>query len=147
MQKIDISLKPSRLFIYLLMVILVGCLLCIFSLSVAWSLKIILIISVLFYGAWIFWKEIYLMSAASMVGLQLLEEESCYLRYFSSNTIAAEIDGSSTVTALVCVLRFKVPDQRRKTACVVFKDSVDKEMYRKLMVWLRCSKVEKKKNS
>jgi len=142
MQRIDIELKPSRIFLSLIGLVVVGSLGIAASLSIAWVFKIVIIISVLGYGTWILWVVGLMKGADSIVGLQLLSDGSYNLRY-PLCIIEAEMKGDSTVTNAVCVLRFRVPGKRLKVSCVVFKDSVDRELYRKLLVWLRCFGAEK----
>ncbi len=138
MQRTDMLLKTSRLFIGLIG-LMSGISLCLiaFCLQMGWWVKIVLIISVLGYGGWIVWSIGLMKSARSIIGLQLLGDGTCYLQY-PSGTMEAKMMGDSTVTSMICVLRFKVPDRRWKTSCVVFRDSLSREMYWKLLVWLRC---------
>jgi hypothetical protein len=138
MQKIDIQLEPSRIFSGLIVIVCVGCISITLSLSLGWILKIVLMMSELAYCSWILWVHGRLLSPSSVVGLQLLAEGQCYLKY-PLRIIEAKIRGDSTVTTAVCVLRFKIPDKRRAVSCVIFKDSMEREMYRKLLVWLRCA--------
>ena len=138
MQKIEILFKRSRIFQYLMGFMIFGSAIISASLSISCIYKILLIFSVLTYGAWILWEDVYLMSASSIVGFELLEKGLCQLRYSSGDTVQAAVDGGSTVTTVVCVLRFQISGQRKKASCVVFKDALDSEMYRQLMVWLRC---------
>jgi len=145
MQKINLQLKPSRIFISLIGLVMWGSLALTIGLPIDWVLKIVLIISVLVYGTWILWIVGLMKGANSIVGLQLLADGSCSLRY-PLCTIEAEMMGDSTVTTVVCVLRFSVQGKRLKASCVVFKDSVERKMYRELLVWLRCFGGEKQKS-
>ncbi len=137
MQKIDIRLKPSRQFISLIALVWVGSAGCMMSLSIPWFLKILFIISGLVYGSRILWVSGLMMSSSSIIGLQLLADGSCSLQY-PMHTMAAEVKGDSTVTTALCVLRFSVQGKRWKTSCIIFKDSLEREIYRELLVWLRC---------
>lgn len=136
MQKIDIELRPSKIFMGLMAGIVVGCLALIASLSIGWLLKVALIISVVSYGWWIAWVDVLLKGADSILGIQLLADGSCQVRY-PLGVMAAEIKGDSTVTTVVSVLRFNVQDKRKVTS-VIFKDSIGQEKYRQLLVWLKC---------
>ncbi|MCD6038754.1 MAG: hypothetical protein K0S27_154 [Gammaproteobacteria bacterium] len=135
MQNIDIQLKPSNLLITLISLIFLGSSLIILSLPLCSWVKSGLMIGTLAYGAWVFWFVVFMKSSHSIRGLQLLAEGSCKLVY-PFHTISAEIQGDSTVTTGLCVLRFSVSGKRWKRSCVIFNDSLDRERYRQLLVWL-----------
>jgi len=137
MQKIDIDLKPSRQFISLIGLVLVGSVVIITLLPLSTWFKSILIMGTLAYGIWILWFAGLMKSTRSIIGLQLLGEGSCKLHY-PLHTVTAEIKRESTMTTVLCVLRFIVPGKRLRPSCVIFKDSLDQEEYRQLLVWLRC---------
>ena len=121
----------------LVSLVLAGSVLIIISLPLSAWFKSILILSILAYGIGILWFVGLMKSICSIIGLQLLAEGSCKLHY-PLHTITAEIKKDSTVTTALCVLRFIVPGKRLRPACVIFKDSLDREKYRQLLVWLRC---------
>lgn len=137
MQKIDIELKSSKRFISLIGLVLMGSIVIIVSLSLSAWLKSVLIIGTLAYAIWILWIAGLMKSSRSIIGLQLLAGGVCKLHY-PLHTTAAEIKRDSTVTTALCVLRFIVPGKRLRPSCVIFKDSLDQEKYRQLLVWLRC---------
>ena len=131
MQRIDILLKASRLFIGLIgLMVGISLYLIVFCLDMVWPLKMVLMVGVLIYGGWVIRPN-------SIMGLQLMGDGTFYLRS-ALGMQEAKITGDSTVTTLVCVLRFKVLDGRWKRSCVIFRDSVSQEVYRQLLVWLRC---------
>lgn len=137
MQRIDIPLQPSKWLIGLLGCVLIGSIGVIVSLSLPGLVKILLIIITLAYGTASLWVTGLMKGTRSIIGLQLLTEGGCQLHY-PSHTITAAIEKDSTVTAVLCVLRFKVPGQRLRPSCVIFKDALEGEKYRQLLVWLRC---------
>lgn len=145
MQNIDIKLKPSKLFMILSASLIVMSVITIATLSIDWILKVVLIAITLLYGGWIFWTVVLMKGSNSLLGLLLLKDGSCRLQ-FTSNTIEAEIMGESIATSEICVLSFNVQDRKSKLVCVVFKDSLEKGMYRKLLVWLGsfCDKSKEK---
>ncbi len=136
-RNIGIELKPSRQFISLIGLVLAGSVVIIISLPLSAWFKSILMAGTFAYGAWVLWVAGLMKSARSIIGLQLLTEGSCKLHY-PLHTVAAKIKKDSTVTTVLCVLRFIVPGTRLRPACVIFKDSLDQEKYRQLLVWLRC---------
>jgi hypothetical protein len=141
MQRLDIQLKPSSIFIGLTGFFLISSVLIVlFVLSVSGFFKVILMMSVLAYSIWIFWAIGLMKSSYSIVGLQLLADGLSHLHY-ASHKMTANLTGDSIMTTTLCVLRFSVPGQRRKVSCIIFKDSVEPERYRQLLLWLRCNKL------
>jgi hypothetical protein len=70
--------------------------------------------------------------------LLLLRDGSCHLRY-ASKTLEVKIKADSIATSKICILRFfNIKDKKSKLTLVIFKDSVEKALYKKLLVWLKC---------
>ena len=140
MQNIDIHLKPSILFVSLILMMTGISLIVICFLPIFLVVKIILLIITLGYGMPILQRDGFLRHSQSIIGLNLNKEGEWQLRS-RSKEISAILLGESTVTPFVCVLRFALPHQRKKQSCVIFKDSVEKEVYRKLLSTLNNYKV------
>ena len=132
MQNIDMLLKPSIFFISLILMMTGGSLVIIYFLPIFHLIKIFLSLITLEYGRRILWREGFLRHPQSILGLSLNKEGAWQLRS-RSKEISAILLGESTVTPFVCVLRFALPHQRKKQSCVIFKDSVKKEVYRKFL--------------
>lgn len=136
MQRIDIKIQHSRIFLGLISFITIASMAIVISLNLNGLSKVVLSLSALSYGGWILWKDGLRKGVNSIQGLQFLPDGSCVVRY-SSGEHMAQIQGDSTITTLVSVLRFKVP-QNRQASIVIFKDAVSPEIYRQLLVWLKC---------
>ncbi len=54
-----------------------------------------------------------------------------------AGTYDAKLRGDSTVTTLVSILRFDLPARRQIATCMVFKDSLPAEDYRRLISLVR----------
>jgi len=60
---------------------------------------------------------------------------------------AATLCGSSTVTKMICILRFKILDEKLKRSCILFRDSMEAEQYRQLLVSMRNNKTKDNSNA
>lgn len=134
MHKIDISLGISKLFILLVLSITVGSLLIVSYLKISMSIRFLLSIFVIFYAFYILQKYVLLKQKHSIHQLKLTDDQ--WVITDSENEYVADLCGSSTVTSLLCVLRFRVKDQHRLRSCIIFKDALVAEQYRRLRV--RC---------
>lgn len=139
MQNTDIHLKPSKQFILLIILIVMGGLVIIFSLQCGYWVKALLIIFVLIYGLQIFKSFGLYMGMNAIKGLRQIGDNN-WLLLANQREIIGKLTGESTVTSQLCVLRFIIPGERSKLSCIIFKDSLDQEQYRRLLVWLRCNK-------
>ncbi len=136
MHNIDIKLQPSKQFIALLILLLMGSLLIVSFLPILTPIKIGLFIATLCYGGYILWRDGLLLHPKSLIGFSL-DSNRNWLLYNKLEILSGELCGDSTITTLVCVLRFKVRGKRLKYSCVVFKDAVARGLYRKLLVKVR----------
>lgn len=138
MHEIGIELRPSKQFIALILLLIIASFSAIDYLPLPVGIKLLLSSFSLAYGAWILLKDGLLLHKSSIVRL-LIEKEVCYLSNHEE-VFAASLMGDSTVTGWVCVLRFRLANKRFKKSVVIFKDMVEPEMYRRLVVFLRSIK-------
>jgi hypothetical protein len=136
MHKIDINLSPSKQFIFLIILALMGSLFTVFTLPVGGLIKGILITTILSYGFYILYFYGFLRHSNSIVRI-FGSHDSEWNIMDRSGTNVAELCGSSTVTTCCAILRFKVSDRKMKRSCVVFPDSVPEGFYRKLLVSIK----------
>lgn len=132
MLDIDISLKPSKQFISLILIVTCLSFFIISQLAVEIWLKFVLFLFVTLYGGYIFWRYGLLMHSYSIGRIKSSSDE-----YYISNRISTypvELLGDSTITTWVSILRFKRPGNRAKHSCIVFNDSLDRDNYRRLIV-------------
>ena len=137
MHKIDINFRVSAQFNILLLMVILGSMLIILTLPTWILIKALLLTCTLIYGTSIFWRYGFLNSKQAVLGLKL-NQDGWFLRY-NSGVTGVELCGESTITLFACVLRFKLPNESKKSSCVVFNDSLKPDDYRRLVVQLRTS--------
>lgn len=141
MHKLDIKIKCSRQFLTLLSLTLFGSVIIIFTLPLLVLQKIGLLVIAFFYGGFLIWQHGLLLSKYSIVALSLNSDGWQIQKNSSSKKISAELCGSSTITSLVCVLRFNLLNQKRKCSFILFRDSLLPGLYRKLLFNIRTIKI------
>ncbi len=129
MQKFESTLHFSSYFAIIQGVILVGALACIFSLSIGPLFKSILVLGILGHGLW----NIYRPLPWQIIGH---DETGWYLKD-GDKKIDIDIGGDSTVTSLVSILRFKLPEKRLKETLILFKDAMPTDSYRQFIVRMK----------
>ncbi|MEO8965756.1 MAG: protein YgfX [Gammaproteobacteria bacterium] len=129
MQKIENQLHPSRQFILLHSTILICSIAIIISLPFMASLKLAFIAATLIYSAFIQYGQHQWQAIRVSPDGWALQRSNQYL--------PIEIVGDSTITTRVSVLRFVITGERCRSSCLIFKDSMDGDAYRQLIVRLR----------
>lgn len=132
--EISLNLRPSKQFLILMGVVIVGSLLICGYLPVLNLIKVSLMTAVFIYGGAQYWHYGLLKSRRSITELKL-NEAGWQLRD-QSGVFSAELIGDSTVTTHVCILRFMQPNQRKKRSCIICKDAVNPDEFRRLLVAL-----------
>lgn len=138
MPEISFKLKPSKQFNLLILLVLSICLVIVASINLRWEAKLALAVSVLIYSGWIAGRYGLLISKQAIVKLVL--NSNGWAIGKAQSLDLAQVCGDSTVTTWVSVLRFKVAKKRAKQTCVIFRDSLGSEQYRRLLVALRTVK-------
>lgn len=133
MQNIDIHLKPSKIAIFLNLFLWLGSIGAVISLHQAIGLKIAALLLIVGYGIRLG------MSSHAIRGLKHISGEHWLIRRNQGECMAI-LRGDSTVTLWLCVLRFTIPGEKSYYSCLLFRDSFEFDMYRRLLVRLRCSK-------
>jgi hypothetical protein len=133
MHKIDINLRVSLQFNLLIAMVTLASIAIILTLTIPVTIKAFLLLFVAVYSILIYREQGVQMGR----GLKLTSE-GWFLRD-NSGFIAVDLLGESTITAFVCVLRFKPPGSTKKRTCVVFNDALSHDDYRRLTVQLRTS--------
>lgn len=88
------------------------------------------------YGGQVFWENILLRSERAVVTLICCDDNTWQLKERSGETYPAVLGADSIRKGYFCLLRFKTPASRRKRSCVVFRDAVPPETYRRLLMKL-----------
>lgn len=96
-------------------------------------LKIACILLLLTYGVWFYRHKQQLGSVTALKK----REDGSYLIQSNGSWIPAELLGTSIVTTFVSILYFKLGRSREQPYCILFKDSLPEDQYRRLMVLLR----------
>lgn len=133
MLDLEFRLKPSKQYLILIsgaLLISVGC---VISLSAGMWMKLASLIWVVIYSGHLFWRYGLLRTKCSITSIRR-HSDGRWLLHTPQQNYAAELRGDSTVTGLVSVLRFRVAQRRWPVSCVVFRDSLERGLYRKLLV-------------
>ena len=131
----DINLKPSKLLLGLWLAIVLASLVIIFTLTLGWLYKLLLLVATAVYAGQILWRQCLLKSDDAI--LQLFTGARGWHIVTASAVTAVAICGDSTLTFPISVLRLRIAGKRRKISCVICYDSLDAQAYRQLLVLLR----------
>ncbi len=136
MLKLDINLIPSKQFNIASLVLLIFSSIIALTLSFAWWVKILLIITIFYYYLAIVTAHGLLRHPDSIIRICLSKEG--WMVADNRRIYAAELCGSSTITKVICVLRFKITGEAKKRSCIVLRDSVvDMASHSKIRYYLR----------
>lgn len=135
MRKIDINLKPSRQYDGILLLAFLGALVGLFASQIPLWSRFFFGLLLLFYGLYF---SIFVQKTRVTRLRQVSPEE--WQITTSSGVVTGVLCGDSTITFLCCLLRLKQPGERRKFSYVIWRDSMDKNHYRRLLVQLKCYK-------
>lgn len=138
MQRIDINLRQSFQFKLLLSLAALGSLIIVFSLPTHWLIKLFLANAVIFYYLYIFYTSC-LLKGKHAIGQISFNEDGWHI-FCHDEMLVVDLCGESTVTNWVSVLRFKLPHKRQKYTSVIFKDAINADDYRRLIVLLRTAR-------
>lgn len=137
MRELSVNLQPSSIFIILLSILMLGSLICVKNLVMAVEIKIILVIFIVIYSGYVIWRYGLLKSSRAIIGLSFNSDSKKCRITTHSEILSAELSGDSLVTTQLCILQFVVPGKKLKQACIIFKDSLGKDAYRRLLVALK----------
>lgn len=138
MQEISVDLQISRQFLVLIATTMVGCLGVVLYLNISVGVKIILLIFLTIYGVHVLWRYGLLKDSHSIK--QLTQRSNDWYLRSNSGQFKVSLLGESTVSTWVCVLRFANFQNSKKYSCIVFNDSVESDLYRRLLVAVKGSK-------
>lgn len=108
----------------------------IINLPIGIAIKLLGLLSVFIYCGHMLFRFGLFFSPHSIRGLKR-DSQGKWLLYTHKHTYEAELLGDSTVTSFVSVLRFRIPQSYWPKSCVIFRDSLPLDHYRKLLVVLR----------
>ncbi|HEX4044738.1 MAG TPA: protein YgfX [Gammaproteobacteria bacterium] len=144
----EFILKPSRQYC-IFFALLVGLSLIIFiSLPLAWLTKGMGLFIQGSYSSYLFWRYVSLKSSRSIIGIKK-QSDTHWLLIMPNGSYSAKLRGDSTITRWVSILRFNLMNNNDKAnnkeekyifwpvTCVIFRDSLATDYYRKCVVLLR----------
>jgi len=137
---LNVRLKPS----FLLTIILVFshlisfCLLLLLELSITIKLTItfLIIVSCIYYVR----KNALLLAKSSIVNLEFYENKRCKIITHAKGSFDCVITADSLVTPTLTVIIFKLDNSSFRSSgdsVILLPDSIEKDAFRKLRVWLR----------
>lgn len=130
------SIKPSKCYLVILILFIIGSLAVTASLPLALSLKSLLFIAVAVYGAQLIWRHGLLKSRNAILNIEH-RPGGVWMIETRTQRLEAALRGDSTVTHLASVLRFQLSGQRFPLSCTLFRDSLAPDVYRQLTVVIR----------
>ncbi|OAI50025.1 hypothetical protein AYO45_00145 [Gammaproteobacteria bacterium SCGC AG-212-F23] len=134
---LTLELKPSKIAIFLISIVIVSSMLISFLLLVSWVEKLILLLFISGYGSQIMRKYGLLTARNAIFHCRYSDENGWYFSSHDVDFFAVDIMGESTLTRWLSVLRFQIAGEKSKQACVIFKDSIATNDYRKMLAILR----------
>jgi len=133
----EFNLKPSWYALSLITLILAITVAILYGLPINAWIKLGGWLFVLIYGGYLF-KRFGLLQDGRAITRIKREQDGKWLLQTKKNVIyTAELQGDSTVTTWLSVLRFRVPKRFWPISCIVFRDSLTRDHYRKLLVLVR----------
>src|SRR5690348_5835615 len=134
MPSLELQLRPSKAFFILILFILSGALVSIFSSFLPYYIQLPLGVVTLVYGLRLLWGQVLLKAPGALVALTCRADNTWLLQERSGATCSALLRGESTRWGGVCILCFQ---GAKKRSAVVFYDAVDPAAYRQLLMRLK----------
>ena len=136
MQDRAFKLLPSRFYCLFLAAMLFGSAVITLMLPMELWLRTLIFAALVVYGARIFWRFALLRSKHSVIKLSNLTGKRWELT-IHGETVEGILRGDSTITTVVSVLRFDIRGSRWPLSCMVFRDSLRGDDYRRLISTIR----------
>jgi hypothetical protein len=138
MQNIDISLRSSRIFLIVLLVLLFTSEWIIMTLPIAYLIKGLLMIIAAIYVICIIYKHCLLKSVHSVQKIRQLTGGATWLITTPKKQVRGSLSGETIITRWMVILRFICVDPYRKQSVLIFLDALNQAEYRQLLLQLRC---------
>jgi len=148
MSALKLYLKPSSLFLMMILFILIGALMSIFCSHLPYDMELSLAVLALAYGGFVIWDSVLLRSQRAIVCLSYCDDNSWLLQERSGASYAASLVGAGLL-GFMGVLHFKCVREGKdlRRTMVVFQEAVDKQAYRRMMMVLGTIRVTKKNDN
>lgn len=128
----EFILKPSKHYLILISITWFFSLIILLCLPLEIKVKIGSMIFVGGYGCYLIWRDALLLSPDAIMSLKRHADGHWQVSTHKQR-LTAELRGDSTVTGFVSVLRFRVEKHVLPISCVVFKDSLNPQLYHQLL--------------
>lgn len=132
----EFHLQPSKIGQYLMLGISIASIVIVLNLSMAIYWKCLGVVLVGLYASIIFWKKFLLKSTHSILSLRCTIDGQWQIQT-ANGEAKIEILRESTVTPWVTILCLKMKNKFFPLSCIIFRDSLAKDYYRKLVVALK----------
>jgi hypothetical protein len=132
MQNPDFELHPSKIYCAFLGITLLMSAVIVLLLPLNFWLRVLIFLILAGYGVIIFWQYALLRAADSVIGLKKIDGKRWQLTT-RAGVFESTLRGDSTVTAYVSVLRFDLPERRKPISCILVRDSLSADDYRRLV--------------
>lgn len=136
MQNLAFKFNISRIYCVFLAAMLVGSGIIVVLLALPFWVKALMLAALIGYGAPIYWRFALLRGALSVLEIAKLDQKRWRVS-LRDDEFDSELRGDSTITNLVCVLRFNMPGRRTPLVCIVFRDALSSDDYRRLVGVIR----------
>lgn len=134
----EFRFKSSKIYAVFLSAILLASVVIIAVLPFNFWIRLALMLVLLMYG-WKLIERFLLLRARQSVLAVIKQDDGKWLVMMPEGKFPAVLRGDSTVTSFVSVLRFDLADHSKVVPCIVFRDSLDKDFYRRLISLIRAS--------
>lgn len=138
MQNLEYKLRPSKFYCIFLAIAILASFVVITVVSANFWLKLIVFALLAGYGSYTFLRYGLLKAKFSIIGLQKMESGQWQVTT-NSGVTEASLRGDSTITPIVSILRFDVSGRKVPVSCIIFKDSLTDDGYRRLIGVMRMS--------
>lgn len=126
---------PSKIYLAILIAVLISSGILLLLMNIALLIKIAAIIIFIIYSYHLI-HNVGLLRGKRTIQSIRFHEDGRWRVTDNQGIHSAELLGDSVVTAWVCVLRFRVIGKRWPLACVVFRDSLPRGEYRRMVIQL-----------
>jgi hypothetical protein len=86
------------------------------------------------YAAWLMWGHIFMRRQAAIIALECMLNEQWLLTLRSTEIVTGLLTAANVVMSSYWVLRFVVASTNKTLICIVAKDAVSPQQYRRLVM-------------
>lgn len=131
----EYKLKPSKQFLWLFSAASIFCLMIVVLLPISIIGKVLILTALGIYLRPILRRDVLLQGERAILGLHCSTDGQWTLE-MPAHRLEAALCQDSTLTPYISVLRFRAKERFWPLSCVVFRDSLSADLYRRLQVTL-----------